>query len=69
MFKIDSLFVHWKRVLAFSLVLVLMFCSMTILANTFTDPQTYSDTIESIDEKKVTVLRFPSSSYLCHITL
>ena len=44
------------RVLAFVLTLILMVCSVTIFGKTFTNPQTYSDTIQSIDEKKVTVL-------------
>ena len=47
---------HWKRVAAFSLILVFLLCSVTVIANTFTNPQTYQETIRSIDEKKVTVL-------------
>lgn len=47
---------HWKRITAFSLILVLLLCSVTVLANIFTNPQTYQGTIQSIDEKKVTVL-------------
>lgn len=48
--------VKWKRMVAFILVIAFMACSMTFLANIFTEPQTYSGTIESIDEKKATVL-------------
>ena len=44
------------RIIAFVLILVLMVCSATIFGKIFTNPQTYSDTIQSIDEKKVTVL-------------
>ena len=47
---------HWKRATAFVLVLIFLLCSLTVLANAFTDPQTYRATITSIDEKKVTVL-------------
>ena len=47
---------HWKQVSAFFLVLVLLLCSITVLANAFTNPQTYHKTIQSIDEKKLTVL-------------
>lgn len=44
------------RIVAFVLTLILMVCSVTIFGKIFTNPQTYSDTIQSIDEKKVTVL-------------
>lgn len=47
---------NWKRVIAFVLVFTLMVCSVTVLAKKFTDPATYRNTIESIDEKKVAVL-------------
>ena len=47
---------NWKRIVAFILILVLIGCSVTILGKTFTNPQTYSKTIQSIDEKKITVL-------------
>ncbi len=46
----------WKRMIAIVLLLAVIACSTTFVAKTFTDPQTYSKTIESIDEKKVTVL-------------
>ena len=46
----------WRETLAVSLVLVVFVCSVTVLANVFTDPNTYRGTIQSIDEKKVTVL-------------
>ena len=55
--KIKSFFTeNWIRIIAFTLVLVLMVCSMTVFASIFTDPQTYSKTIQSIDEKKLSVL-------------
>ena len=54
--RIRNISIYWKRAVAFLLVLVLAVCSTTVLANKFTDPQTYSSTINSIDEKKVTVL-------------
>ena len=47
---------HWKKALAIVLVLAFLLCSVTVLAKTFTDPETYKGTIQSIDEKKVTVL-------------
>ena len=47
---------NWKRVVAFVLILIVMGCSVTVLGKAFTNPQTYSKTIQSIDEKKITVL-------------
>lgn len=47
---------HWINITAFLLALALIVCSVTVAADTFTDPQTYWETIRSIDEKKVTVL-------------
>lgn len=47
---------HWVKVLAFIIALAIIVCSVTLLAKTFTNPQTYKSTIKSIDEKKVTVL-------------
>lgn len=47
---------HWKRIAAFTLVLIFLACSVTFLAQKFTNPETYRKTIQSIDEKKVTVL-------------
>ncbi|MBP3313042.1 MAG: hypothetical protein J6K84_00080 [Oscillospiraceae bacterium] len=46
---------HWKGIVAITLVIVIL-CSITIFANIFTDPQTYRKTIQSIDDKKLTVL-------------
>ena len=55
--RIQMFFVeNWKRIAAFALILILMVCSVTFLGKTFTNPQTYSDTIQSIDDKKMTVL-------------
>ena len=50
------LLAHWKKITAFLLVILLLISSLTFLADLFTDPQTYRKTIQSIDEKKVTVL-------------
>lgn len=47
---------HWIRLVAFFLVAVLMVCSMTFIGEKFTNPETYSETMQSIDEKKTTVL-------------
>lgn len=47
---------HWKCILAVVLILTLIVCSVTVLAKTFTNPETYRETISSIDEKKLTVL-------------
>lgn len=47
---------HWKRISAFALVLGLIACSVTFAAKAFTDPQTYRETIQSIDDKKMMVL-------------
>lgn len=47
---------HRLRLLALFLIFLLMLCSMTCFARKFTDPQTYSKTIQSIDEKKLSVL-------------
>lgn len=47
---------HWMRLAAFALVIVLMVCSMTFVGKKYTDPETYGETIQSIDEKKTTVL-------------
>lgn len=47
---------HKTRLIALFLVFLLMLCSMTCFARKFTDPQTYSKTIQSIDEKKLSVL-------------
>lgn len=47
---------HWKRIAAFILVLIFLTCSVTLFAKAFTNPETYQGTIQSIDEKKVTVL-------------
>ena len=46
----------WPKLIIFALVLVLLVCSITVMAKEFTDPHTYEKTIQSIDEKKVTVL-------------
>ena len=55
--KIQSFFrSHWKRVAAFVLILIFILCSTTALAKIFTNPESYRATIESIDNKKVTVL-------------
>ena len=45
-----------KKVIAIVLAIVVLICSMTVAAKQFTDPQTYSKTVNSIDEKKATVL-------------
>lgn len=47
---------NWLKVISFVLILAFMICSVTVLAKTFTDPHTYIKTIQSIDEKKLTVL-------------
>ena len=44
------------RAVAFILITALMICSVTCIAQALTDPQTYKATIESIDDKKLTVL-------------
>ena len=50
------LMTHSKRIIALVLVCAFFICSMTVLADIFTNPQTYSKTVRSIDQKKVTVL-------------
>lgn len=50
------LLLHKKRVLAFALVLLFLICSVTVFAKIFTNPETYRETIRSIDDKKVSVL-------------
>ena len=47
---------HCARIAACVLVLVFAFSSMTFIAKAFTNPETYQKTIQSIDEKKATVL-------------
>ena len=47
---------HRVRLLALFLIFLLLLSSMTCFARKFTDPQTYSKTIQSIDEKKLSVL-------------
>ena len=55
--KLKSFFLsHLKSTLAFVLILAFIACSMTFLAEIFTNPKTYRETIRSIDEKKITVL-------------
>ena len=50
-----------KRIAAFALVLIFLICSVTVFAKTFTNPETYRGTIQSIDDKKVTVLGVSAS--------
>ena len=45
-----------KRYTAFFLVIVFMLCSVSVFAKICTNPETYRKTIQSIDEKKITVL-------------
>ena len=60
--KIKRFFIsNWMRIVAFTLILIFMLGSMTVMAKKFTDPQTYSKTIQSIDEKKLTVLGVSAS--------
>lgn len=47
---------NWIRLVACIMVLSLMVCSMTFFAKKFTNPQTYVETIQSIDEKKLIIL-------------
>lgn len=47
---------HRMRIAAFFLVFSLLICSVTFLAEKYTNPQTYGKTIQLIDEKKATVL-------------
>lgn len=47
---------NWMRVTAILLSAAILLCSLTVLASKYTDPQTYEETISSIDEKKSTVL-------------
>ena len=47
---------NWLKFVAFIVVLGIAASSMTFFAKMFTDPQTYVETIQSIDEKKATIL-------------
>ena len=53
-FKLSKTII-WKTI-AGVLVVVIGIVSLTVAADKYTDPQTYSRTIQSIDEKKATVL-------------
>lgn len=55
--KIELFFAQNRnRAIAFILIIIFMICSLTFLADIFTNPYTYSSTIRSLDQKKVTVL-------------
>lgn len=55
--KIELFFAQNRnRAIAFILIIIFMICSLTFLGDIFTDPYTYSSTIRSLDQKKVTVL-------------
>ncbi|MBE6892368.1 MAG: hypothetical protein E7481_10230 [Ruminococcaceae bacterium] len=47
---------YLKKIIASILVIAILLCSITLLGKIFTDPQTYNKTVQSIDEKKATVL-------------
>ncbi len=47
---------HKWRVVAIIALLAIILCSLFVFANLATNPQSYKKTIQSIDEKKVTVL-------------
>ena len=55
------LFNNRTRIIAFALILILLLCSVTLLGKIFTNPQTYTRTIQSIDDKKLTVLGVSAS--------
>ena len=47
---------NWWRILSIIALLAFGICSVSVFANYTTNPQSYKNTIQSIDEKKVTVL-------------